>query len=90
MGAAMNVVLPSTTLLPGVGDWFESTGLRLGGALASQYALATRSGMVEKERQKFIDTYGLDPEKANPALKAEWDKNLEYKMRYALPSEILT
>lgn len=25
MGAAMNVVLPSTTLLPGIGDWFEST-----------------------------------------------------------------
>ncbi len=90
MGAAMNVILPSTTLLPGVGDWFESTGLRLGWALASQYALATRSGMVESERQKFIDTYGVDPEKANPALKAQWDKNLEYKMRYALPSEILT
>lgn len=46
--------------------------------------------MVESERQKFIDTYGVDPEKANPALKAQWDKNLEYKMRYALPSEILT
>ncbi len=58
--------------------------------MASQYALATRSGMVEKERQNFIDKYGTDPEKANPALKAEWDKNLEYKMRYALPSEIIT
>lgn len=90
MWAAMNVILPSTTLLPWVGDWFESTGLRLGWALASQYALATRSGMVESERQKFIDTYWVDPEKANPALKAQWDKNLEYKMRYALPSEILT
>ncbi len=64
MGMAMNVALPSTTLLPGVGDWFESTGLRLGGALASQYAIATRTGMVQTERQKFMDQYGVDPEKA--------------------------
>lgn len=90
MGAAMNVALPSTTLLPGVGDWFESTGLRLGGALASQYALATRTGMVQSERQKFMDQYGVDPEKSEGALKQKWEEQLNYKMRHALPSEILT
>lgn len=90
MWAAMNVALPSTTLLPGVGDWFEATGLRLGWALASQYALATRTGMVQSERQTFIDQYGVDPEKAEGPLKAKWEEQLNYKMRHALPSEILT
>lgn len=87
----MNVAIPSTQLLPGVGDWFETTGLRLGGALASEYVKYTRGGIIERERQKFIDDYGVDPENTtNPALRKAWTDSLEYKMRYALPSEILT
>ena len=90
MGLGMNAAIPATTLLPGVGDWFETTGLRLGGTMASMYVTSTRTGLVETERQKFIDQYGVDPEKSTGQLRTKWDEQLNYKLRYALPSEILT
>lgn len=87
----MNVAIPGTTLLPGVGDWFETTGLRLGGALASVYVNNTRGGLIEAERKKFEEEYGVNPETTNdPKLKAEWQNLIDYKLRHALPSEILT
>lgn len=90
MGLGMNVAIPATTLLPGVWDWFETIWLRVGGALASQYAISTRTWLVQTERQKFIDQYGVDPEESTGQLRQKWDDMLNYKMRNSLPSEILT
>lgn len=62
--AFMTAGLPLSTLLPGVGGFIQDNILGMGNAIAHKYIEATRGGLIETERQAFIDKYGVDPEDA--------------------------
>lgn len=90
-GATFFVGLPATTLIGwGVGDFMQDKVFRTGNYFAEKYTEATRGGIIETERQKIIEQYGVDPEKLSGEDRMNWENYLNYRMKYANPSEIIT
>lgn len=85
--AFMTAGLPLSTLLPGVGGFIQDNILGMGNAIAHKYIESTRGGLIESERQGFIDKYGIDPEQAQGQLKDEWNNYINYKLKYSTVSE---
>lgn len=65
--------------------------MMVGTTAAGMFAKATRIGIVDKERQAFIAAYGIDPDKTdNISIKKAFEEKINFSIRNALPSQILT
>ena len=83
--------LPFAGTLPGIGNWVTNNVMMIGNQVAGYMAKQLRTWVVEQERQKFIDSYGIDPTTTdNNSIKSVFEDQLNYRIRHSLPSEILT
>lgn len=83
--------LPFAGTLPGVGNWITDNVMMIGNQVAGFAAKELRIGVADQERQKFKDTYGIDPvESQDPSIKLAFESQLNYRIRHSLPSEIIT
>ena len=77
--------------MPIAGGPINDYVMMLGTTVAGWVAKTSRGGIVESEKQKFIDNYGIDPDKTDNAnLKKAFSEQLNYTIRHSLPMEILT
>jgi hypothetical protein len=62
-----------------------------GTTAAGAIAKATRIGIVDKQKQEFIAKYGIDPDTSdNIGIKKAFEEQVNFAIRNALPSQILT
>lgn len=86
----VNYVMPASPLLPWVGQWMESTWLRLWSVIAQKFTEQTRTWIIDVEREKFMQAYGVDPEKSTGELRKNWENFVNFKLKNSTISEALT
>lgn len=83
--------MPFLGTLPGVGNFITDNFMMVGTTAAGAIAKATRIGLVDKERQAFIASYGIDPDTTeNLSIKKAFEEKVNFAIRNSLPSTILT
>lgn len=82
---------PASPLIPwGVGEFMQDYVMWASLKIWSAITQATRWGIVEKERQKFVEDYWIDPEKANGSLRESWNNYINFQLKYSSFSEMMT